>query len=118
MVNKYGVHSGKVLGKMYTNDKVTAITAGATPNIDARKGELFTLTPGENETITVTNGVNGQNLVLVVTTSGTTSRTLTFSTGFKVTDTLATGTTTAKVFTLTFKNVNGTFYEVSRTAAM
>jgi hypothetical protein len=118
MVNKFGVKSGDVLAKRYSNSNVVALVSGAAIAVDANKGELFSLTPGANATLTVAGGKNGQNLALIITTTGTTSRTLTFGTGFKVTGTLATGTTAAKVFSLMFKNVNGTFYEIARSTAM
>jgi hypothetical protein len=118
MTNKFGVHSGNVVAKRYTNDKVTELTASDSISIDASKGELFTLTPTEAADILVSNGKNGQNISLVILTSGASSFTLTFDTGFVATGTLATGTVTAKTFVVTFKNVNGTFYEISRTTAM
>ena len=59
----------------------------------------------------------GQDLYLQILTSGTTSYTLTFSTGFHSTGTLATGTSSGKYFMLHFVNIGGTFYEGSRTAA-
>jgi hypothetical protein len=54
----------------------------------------------------------------MVLTSGTTSRVITFGSGFKPVGTLATGTTTARVFVVNFIS-NGTYlYETGRTAAM
>lgn len=101
----------------YIAEGAVALTAGSTVAVDASLGGVFTLTPGEDETINVSNVVNGTRLVLVVTTSGTTSRTLTFGTNFKSTGTLATGTTSAKTFVVEFVAVGGTYVEVSRTAA-
>lgn len=111
-----GIDGGGIAG--YIAETVVAVTAGATPAIDASKGGVFTLTPGEDETISISGGVNGESISLVVTTSGTTSRTLTFGTGFKTTGTLATGTSNGKVFAMRFVCVGGTFVEVSRTTAM
>lgn len=111
-----GIDGGGIAG--YIAETVVALTAGATVAIDAKAGGVFTLTPGEAETITISGGKNGETLKLVVTTSGTTSRTLTFGTGFKTTGTLATGTTDAKVFTMQFVCVGDTFVELSRTTAM
>lgn len=96
----------------------TALTPGATVAIDATLGDFFTLTPGEDETLNVTGGIQGQRLFLEVITSGTTSRTLTFGTNFKSTGTLATGTTTAKTFIVAFLHDGTNFVETSRTAAM
>ena len=55
---------------------------------------------------------------LVITTSGASSFVLTFGTAFKTTGTLATGTVTAKVFTINFVYDGTNFNEVSRTTAM
>lgn len=98
-----------------------ALTAGATVSFaPASSVSCYTLTPGEAETINaVTAGaVAGRTYTLVVTTSGTSSYTLTFSTNFKVTGTLATGTVSAKVFVITFIFDGTNFNEVSRTTAM
>jgi hypothetical protein len=62
--------------------------------------------------------VIGRQYHFIITTSGTTSYTLTFGTNFKSTGTLATGTTTAKVFVITFVYDGTNLNEVSRTAAM
>lgn len=95
-----------------------AITPGATPTLDPRLGNIFTLTPGENETINAsTGGFAGQEITLIVLTSGVSSYTLTFGTNFKSTATLATGTTTGKYFVVKFVSDGTRFYEISRTAA-
>lgn len=98
---------------------VVALTAAATISLDPTKGNVFTVTPAQNETINAASvAANGQYLTLVVTTSGTTSYTLTFGTDFISTGTLATGTTSGDYFTVTFVS-NGTDYlEVARTVAM
>jgi hypothetical protein len=80
----------------------------------------YSLTPAHTATInlTKTNCVIGRQYHFIITTSGTTSYTLTFGTNFKSTGTLATGTTTAKVFVITFVYDGTNLNEVSRTAAM
>lgn len=80
----------------------------------------YTLTPGQDEAIggVTTGAVSGRTYYLVVTTSGTTSRTLTFGANFKVTGTLATGTVSGKKFVLSFVYDGTNFNEVSRTTAM
>lgn len=98
-------------------EEVQALTASATPAINPALGGVVTLTPGEDETISISGGTNGERLNLVVLTSGTTSRTLTFGTGFKSTGTLATGTTSGKYFVVSFVCVNDLFVETGRTAA-
>lgn len=102
----------------FARSTVSALTAGATVALDTTLGDIFTLTPGEDETINIAASKTGQRITLYITTSGTTSRTLTFGTRFKSTGTLATGTTNAKVFVIEFLCVDGTNYaEVSRTGA-
>jgi hypothetical protein len=76
------------------------------------------VTPTANATYTTTVPVAGTECHLIVLTSGTTSRTITFGTGFKAVGTLATGTTSARVFVVTWISDGTNLYEVSRTAAM
>ena len=98
---------------------VTALTPGATVAINAALGKVFTLTPGEAETLNVTGGVAGMEIDIIVLTSGTSSFTLTLGTGFGANaGTLATGTANAKTFVLRFRHNGTSFVEVSRTAAM
>jgi hypothetical protein len=97
---------------------LTAITPSATPSIDASLSDVYTLTPGEDETISITNGAAYQPITLIILTSGVTSRTLTFGTGFKSTGTLATGTSTGKYFVIEFICDGTNCYEKSRTTAM
>lgn len=113
----FGWRSGTAHGIRYKS-KVYELTSGATVKINAAKASVFTLTPGEDMTISAVQGVSGQVLTLMVTTSGTSTYTLTFGDGFTSTGTLATGGTTAKVFTVTFVHNGSGFVEVSRTTAM
>jgi hypothetical protein len=76
------------------------------------------VTPNANATYTTTVPVAGHLRQILILTSGTTSRTITFGTGFKPVGTLATGTTSARVFVLTWLSDGTNLYEVSRTAAM
>ncbi len=96
----------------------TALTPGSSVAITASAARTFTLTPAQTESITVSGGTAGQDLYLLILTSGSSSFTLTFSTGFHSAGTLATGTSSNKYFLLHFVNVGGTYFEVSRTAAM
>lgn len=69
-------------------------------------------------TLTTTVPVAGVRCSVMVLTSGTTSRVITFGTGFKPVGTLATGTLSGRVFVVNFIS-NGTYlYETGRTAAM
>lgn len=96
----------------------SALTAGTTVSVDFSLASVFTLTPAQAETVNATNCTAGQVATVIVTTSGTTSFVLTFSTNFKTTGTLTTGTVTAKVFALTFRCNGTTATELSRTVAM
>lgn len=101
---------------------VVALTAGTTVSIDPTLlgivNGVFTLTPAQNETINAASVVAGMRMALVITTSGTSSFTLTFSTNFKTTGTLATGTVSAKVFVIDFICDGTNWNEVARTTAM
>ena len=107
--------AGAVVGS--TVGTVTALTAAATVPVDPTTGSVFTLTPNQATTVTVSGVNNGEELTLVVVTSGVTSYNVAFGTGFLSTGVLATGTTTAKTFIVKFVAVNGLYTEVSRTTA-
>lgn len=98
--------------------KKAALTPSASISMDCSTGSLFTLTPDQNCAITPSNGYEGQVIDLEITTSGTSSYTLTFSSPFKTTGTLATGTSDAKKFMLTFVYDGTNYVERSRTTAM
>lgn len=101
------------------NTGSAALTAAATVAIAPTTVNTFTLTPGQDETINCSSvPASGTPIYLIITTSGTTSRTLTFNTGFVTTGTLATGTTDAKKFVITFISNGTSLHEVSRTTAM
>jgi hypothetical protein len=76
------------------------------------------VTPTANATYTTTVPVAGTQVTLLVLTSGTSNWTITFGTGFKPTGTLATGTTAARVFAVSFTSDGTNLYETARTAAM
>ena len=116
-MGNYGFHSGVGHAVRYKT-KLFELTAGSTVAIDTSKGSVFTLTPAQAETITASNLIAGQIVTLIIVTSGTNTYTLTFSTGFKTTGTLATGTADAKTFVLQFISDGSTLYEISRTTAM
>lgn len=93
-----------------------ATTGTMTATID---GTVKTITPTGACTFNASGGVVGQRCTFIITTSGTSSFTLTFSTNFKVSGTLATGTTSGKVFAIDFVCKDGTLWvETGRTAAM
>ena len=83
--------------------------------------DLYTVvqnTISANITMTTRVATLGSRADIIILTSGTTSRTVTFGTGFKTTGTLATGTALNKYFVISFVS-NGSFMiETSRTVAM
>lgn len=82
-------------------------------------GTLKVITPTGACSFNATSGTIGQNCTFVIITSGVTSYILTWGTNFKTTATLATGTVTAKVFSVGFVCVDGTLWvETGRTTAM
>jgi hypothetical protein len=80
---------------------------------------IITITPSGSCTFNASGGLTGQRSTFIITTSGGTSRTLTWNTNYKTTSTLATGTVTGKTFTVSFVCLDGTnWYEEARTIAM
>ncbi len=76
------------------------------------------VTPTALATYTTTVPAAGAQVALIILTSGTSSFTITFGTGFKSTATLATGTTSARVFVIAWVSDGTNLYEKSRTVAM
>jgi hypothetical protein len=76
------------------------------------------VSPVANTTYTTTVPAAGSTRVVIVRQTTATSRTITFGTGFKPVGTLATGTTTARVFVVSFVSDGSNLYEMARTAAM
>lgn len=110
--------TGAIVGKVVPLGSAVVLTPGATPQINAALGCVFTVSPVEAESIDIVGGTTGQSIVLVVSVTQTTARVLTFSTNFKSTGTLTTGTATGKIFTLSFLCYDGTnFAETGRTTA-
>ena len=116
-----GAHSYTFDGSTYalnlTDATATALNT-TTPVMDLSKGNIFTITPTANATVTATNIKPGA-FGLIVTTSGSTSYTLTFSTGIKTTSsTLATGATTGKIYGITYTSDGTRIIETARTGAL
>lgn len=76
------------------------------------------VTPNATATYTTTVPPAGAICVLSILTSGTTSYTITFGTGFKSTGTLATGTVSARYFNITFVSDGTDLIETARTVAI
>jgi hypothetical protein len=76
------------------------------------------LTVTANRTLTTTVPAAGTRCSVMILTNSTSTWTITFGTGFKPTGTLATGTTTARIFVVNFISDGTNLYEAGRTAAM
>lgn len=76
------------------------------------------VTPTGNATYTTTVPAAGRTVVLLILTSGSSSFTITFGSGFKATTTLATGTTASRVFAISWISDGTNLYETARTVAM
>lgn len=113
-----GSVAGKLTATVGVLKGIVALTPSSTISLDPTLADVFTLTPGQDETINAASvPTTSQEITIHVLTSGTTSRTLTFGTNFKSTGTLATGTSDAKKFTIRFQSDGTTFNEISRTTA-
>lgn len=100
---------------------IIPITAAAVPHPEHRVdgAAVYTNTPTADQTLTFApDGLCGQLYIFRFVTSGTTSYTTTFGTGFQTTGTLASGTTTAKTFNVFFYSDGQKLSELSRTTAM
>jgi hypothetical protein len=84
----------------------------------ANLGDVFTLTPIQNTQIDAYAMKPGQEVFLVITTSGTTGYTVTLGANFKTTGQLQTGTASGKSFVIHFISDGTRLLEVSRTPAM
>ncbi len=80
---------------------------------------VVTITPTAACTFNGSGGLAGMRCTFIITTLGTSSFVMTWGTNFKTIGTLATGTVTAKVFSVTFVCKDGTTWiETGRTTAM
>lgn len=98
-------------------DGVNTHAAGTLALALASRG-VATVTPNATDTFTTTVPPAGTRCNLILTTSGTTSFTMTFGTGFVTTGPLTTGTVTAKKFVLAFISDGTALIEEGRTVAM
>lgn len=76
------------------------------------------LTPNSTRTLTTAVPRAGEYRTLIILTSGTTSYTITFGSGFKTTGTLATGATSARRYVINFVSDGTSLIEMSRTVAI
>lgn len=92
------------------------LSAGATAMALATNN-VVKVTPNATATYTSTVPSAGTRCSIIILTSGTTSYTITFGTGFRSTGTLATGTVTARLFVIDFVSDGTNLLETCRTAA-
>jgi len=103
--------AGGLLGAVAAPATTGAMTVNMTTN------RVITITPTGACTFNASGGTAGHEVTFAITTSGATSFTLTWGTNFRKAGTLATGTTSARFFSVSFVCVNGTIWqESSRTA--
>jgi hypothetical protein len=86
--------------------------------LDFTSGQYIQVTPTATGTFTTTPLTAGCMAYLIILTSGASSFTMTFGTGFKSQGTLATGTAGARRFVMQFISDGTSMLEVSRTSAM
>jgi hypothetical protein len=88
-----------------------------TMTADMTVARVLTITPSGACTFNASGGTAGHEVTFAITTSGTTSRTLTWGTNFRKVGTLATGTVSARFFSVSFVCIDGTIWqETARTA--
>jgi hypothetical protein len=110
------------VGNFYTPGQIAGgFLAQSTFNTVDQQLHLYTVVQNlinANVTMTTDVATLGSRADIIIVTSGTTSRTVTFGTGFKTTGTLATGTVSGKYFVISFVSNGNFMIETSRTVAM
>jgi hypothetical protein len=111
---------GAIYGGFNDDFSVTPITTATA--LDFYNLNTYKITPGANVTLSITPTYTlplaGQCGTLIILTSGTANRTITFGTGFKTGTALATGTVSGKYFVINYISDGNYFIETSRTAAI
>lgn len=102
----------------HTRPTLALLGSNTSVSFDPHASDVFTITPSTSLTIVPTAITNGGRITIVVKTSGTTSYTITFGSGFTASSTLSTGTVSGVYFTITFAGDGVNLREVGRTAAM
>lgn len=108
---------GGIKGSSYIQGGYTALANGTTA-MALGTNTVVKVTPTAAATFTTTVSPAGSRASLIILTSGTTSYTITFGTGFVTTGTLATGTVTGKYFVINFVSDGTSMIEAGRTTAM
>lgn len=111
-------------GDLAVDSAANSLAGSGSITIDPRltDSDVINWTPTGNATLGITASAPAltfaKRLVFVITTTGTTTFTITFSALFKSTGTLSTGTVASKVFVIQFICDGTNYNEVSRTTAM
>lgn len=119
--NYNGIVSNTGTGNLITNNQPLddiEVLAAATTALALAGRRVTQLSPNSTRTLTTTVPQAGEERILIILTSGTTSYTMTFGTGFKAVGTLATGTTTARRFVIRFVSDGTYLIETGRTASI
>lgn len=103
-------------GEMNCGDFKTAMSGWLALNMHS--SQVTQQTPNSTRTVTSVVPRAGMRRTLIILTSGTTSYTITFGTGFKSAGTLETGTVTGKRFVIEFVSDGTYLIETRRTAAL
>lgn len=112
-------HDGLYASAGHAHAAETPVYAAlATTALALGTNTVASVSPTANTTYTTTVPAAGSWRAVIVRQTTATSRTITFGSGFKPVGTLATGTTSARVFVLTFVSDGTNLYEASRTAAI
>lgn len=109
--------SGNISPAQSRNNTV-ALAGTGTVSLNPDLGEVFTMTPSGAVTLNAASAPQGARVTLIVTTFGTSSYNVTPTTNFKSQGALATGTVSAKVFSISFVGDGGNLVETGRTVAM
>lgn len=119
IMNSIRVLNTKILGILTGYQRIVyEVLANGATNMEFDSHSSVKVTPTQNDTYTTTVPAAGNIATLLILTSGTSSYTITFGSGFKTTGTLATGVTSARIFVLQFISDGTNLYELSRTVAM
>jgi hypothetical protein len=90
----------------------TALATGSTA-MGFANDKVVKVTPNATTTYTTTVPPAGSMCTLLILTSGTTSYTITFGSGFKAAGTLATGTVTARVWAISWASDGTNLYQIA-----
>jgi hypothetical protein len=109
--------TGAVLATNNITGGYSALSTGATA-MAFGSYNVVKVTPNANATYTTTVPAAGTQLTLIILTSGTTTYTITFGTGFKTTGTLVTGIVSARYYMISFVSDGTNVLETARTIAI